>query len=91
MAPEPGPLSAKLAAVARALPTVNAAAVAISVLAIGIAGLCRKFRPNWPGMPIAVLLASVLWLVLDLPVDTIGSRFGGIPQTLPAPALPILS
>jgi SulP family sulfate permease len=26
-----------------------------------------------------------------LPVETIGTRFGGIPQTLPAPILPAIS
>ena len=44
-----------------------------------------------PG-PLAVLVAgTVAALALDLPVETIGSRFNGIPQTLPDIGLPALS
>ena len=48
----------------------------------------RKLRPHWPGMLIAVVLASRRGLGLRLPVETIGSRFGGIPASCPAPQLP---
>jgi SulP family sulfate permease len=42
-------------------------------------------------MLIAVLLAGVgVWL-FHLPVETIGTRFGGIPSVLPAPAVPPFS
>ena len=40
---------------------------------------------------VAVTLASALAALFGLPVETIGSRFGGIPRTLPLPALPELS
>ena len=51
---------------------------------------CRAeaLRPSWPGMLIGVALASVVAAVLALPVETIGTRFGGIPRSLPLPALP---
>src|SRR5205085_7523449 len=48
-------------------------------------------RPHWPGFLIAVVLAAGLAAVLGLDVATIGSRFGGIPSTLPAPSLPAFS
>jgi len=41
-----------------------------------------------PGTVVALVLATLAAWLLALPVDTIGSRFGGIPQTLPAFALP---
>ena len=44
-----------------------------------------------PGTIIALVLATIAVGVFQLPVDTIGSRFGGIPQTLPAFALPAFS
>ena len=88
---EPGELLPKLAALSAALPTVNGAAVVVAGVTIAtIVGL-RLYRPTWPGMLIAVGLASILTLVLQLPVETIGTRFGGIPSSLPAPALPDLS
>ena len=39
----------------------------------------------WPGLLIAVAVAAVVTWLLGLPVETIGTRFGGIPRTLPAP------
>jgi SulP family sulfate permease len=42
-------------------------------------------------MLIAVAAAAAVTAGFDLPVATIGSKFGGIPSVLPAPALPTLS
>ncbi len=89
--PEPGPLLPKLGALGAALPTVNLAAVAIAALAIGVILLLRRLRPHWPGFLIAVALAAGLAWAIGLPVETIGSRFGGIPGSLPLPHLPPLS
>jgi SulP family sulfate permease len=88
---EPGPLWPKLQALAAAWPTVSPSAVALSGLAIVIIAGLRVFRPHWPGLLIAVAAATGVAVALDLPVDTIGSRFGGIPRGLPAPHLPALS
>ncbi|MES2462048.1 MAG: hypothetical protein V4671_15800, partial [Armatimonadota bacterium] len=60
---------------------------------IGALGL-RRYRPHWPGFLIAIGVAAVVSLVLanmGLTVATIGSRYGGIPNTLPVPALPPFS
>jgi SulP family sulfate permease len=46
---------------------------------------------RWPRMPaflIAIVIASLGCWVLGFPVQTIGTRFGGIPAMLPAPHLP---
>jgi SulP family sulfate permease len=67
------------------------AAAAISVITIAVIALCRRFQPRWPGMLIAITLAAILGLAFHMPIETIGSRFGGIPQTLPAPSLPHVS
>nr|WP_250890127.1 SulP family inorganic anion transporter [Sphingobium nicotianae] len=89
--PEPGELIPKIEVLAAALPTVNAAAVGIALVAIAIIFACRVWRPHWPGFLIAVAVTAVLALALHLPVETIGSRFGGIPRALPVPHLPDLS
>jgi sulfate permease, SulP family len=89
--PEPGPLLPKLAALQQALPSFSAPAWVISVLTIAIIAFCRRVRPHWPGKLIAVVLASIVGGVFHMPVETIGSRFGGIPQGLPVPGLPHLS
>ena len=89
--PEPGPFVPKLMALASVASTANVATIAVSVLTIATILVLRRLRPTWPGLLIAVLLASVAAAVLGLPVETIGTKFGGIPRTLPAPMLPAFS
>jgi SulP family sulfate permease len=88
---EPGPIVPKGAALAEALPTVNGAAVAVALVAIGAIVLVRRFRPHWPALLIAVVLTGAMVWLLGLEVETIGSRFGGIPNALPAPHLPAIT
>ncbi|MGL4966376.1 MAG: SulP family inorganic anion transporter [Inquilinus sp.] len=88
---EPGPFIPKLEALGRALPTASGAAIAVAALSVGTILLVRRLRPHWPSYLIAVALASILAVLLQLPVETIGSRFGGVPSSLPAPHLPDLS
>jgi SulP family sulfate permease len=86
--PEPGEIVAKVEALFAARDTVSPAAFGIALLVIAIIAGLKRFRPHWPGMLIAVAAASIAGWALALPVDTIGTRFGGIPQTLPLPGLP---
>ena len=88
---EPGELLPKLEVLGAALPTASFAAIALSALSIAVIAAVRRWRPHWPGMLIAVVLASGAAVLLQLPVETIGSKFGGIPRTLPLPSLPHVS
>lgn len=88
---EPGPVIGKLAALAQAAATLNPVALGLSLSTIAVILLVRRYRPNWPGLLVAVALMATLTALLHLPVDTIASKFGGIPRTLPAPSLPDLS
>jgi SulP family sulfate permease len=90
-AAEPGPLIPKLQALTAALPTLNLAAAGIAILSIAIIVTVRRLKPHWPGFLIAVAAASIVTWLFSLPVETIGSRFGGIAQMLPLPHLPDLS
>ncbi len=51
----------------------------------------RRWSAHLPGTIVALVLATAAVVALDLSVETIGSRFGGIPQALPAFALPEFS
>jgi SulP family sulfate permease len=51
----------------------------------------RYFRPGWPGMILAVAAASLAAFALHLPVETIGARFGELPQGLQMPHFPHVS
>src|SRR5690348_6690690 len=88
---EPGHFFPKLAVLAAALPTVSPSAVALGAGSAAVIFTLRVWKPNWPGMLIAVGISSLIAFAFHLPVETIGSRFGGIPQNLPAPQLPPIS
>lgn len=58
--------------------------IAATALALGTIVLLRKWKPAWPGFLIALLVATAFCAGLDLPAETIGSRFGGLPSQLPS-------
>ncbi len=88
---EPGPLLPKLVALGSAWATLQPAALATGAGVAAIIVLVRRLRPTWPGMLMAVVIASVAAALLQLPIETIGSRFGEMPRGLLAPAMPDLS
>jgi SulP family sulfate permease len=57
----------------------------------GLPGQLRRISAHLPGTVVALVAATLAVLLLKLPVETIGSRFGGIPQSLPSFALPEFS
>lgn len=89
--PEPGAILEKLSALWAAAGTASPAAIAIAALTIGLIVALKRYRPSWPGMLFAIVLTSALAVALSLPVETIGTRFGGIPRMLPMPGLPSIS
>ena len=88
---EPGAFLPKLIALGEAAGSLNWAATGVAILTVVVIVGLKKWRPTWPGMLVAVAAAAAAAALLQLPVETIGSRFGGIPNGLPAPALPPFS
>ena len=88
---EPGEFVPKLQALAGGLDTIRPAAVAIAFASIAIIAVLRRLKPHWPGILIAVVSASLAAWMLALPVETIGTKFGGVPRQLPMPAVPAFS
>jgi SulP family sulfate permease len=72
------------------LSTFNWYAVAIGVGTILIISFFLKITHIIPGSLIAILLATMAVQLFHLPVETIGSRFGNIPSSLPYPSVPHL-
>jgi SulP family sulfate permease len=88
--PEPGPLIPKLAALGHALPTLSLPTLALGIGSAALIFWLRAVKPGWPGMLLAVVVASLVAGLFHLPVATIGSRFGELPRGLPAPRLPAM-
>jgi SulP family sulfate permease len=91
LAEDPAETGPKLVAVWNAIVTISPVTIAISALSVATILIVRRYRPEWPSLLIAVLLAAVLTFVLQLDVETIGSRFGALPSGLPVPTLATLS
>ncbi|WP_375207952.1 SulP family inorganic anion transporter [Hyphococcus sp.] len=81
----------KIPALWAARGSFNLSAFALGAASIAVIVFLRRLAPKWPGLIVAVGLASASALLLALPVDTIGSRFGALPNHLPAPQLPAIS
>ncbi|CAN0223768.1 unnamed protein product, partial [Chrysoparadoxa australica] len=81
----------KIEALWAARDTFNGAALATGLGTMVLIVLLRRAAPRFPGLVVAVGLGSAVVALLALPVDTIQSRFGALPATLPTPALPELS
>jgi sulfate permease, SulP family len=88
---EPGPLIEKIPFLWSNISTLSPTALGLSIASIAALAGLRLWRPRWPAMLIVVALAALAAFALRLPVETIGSQFGGIPRDLPLPALPRLS
>jgi SulP family sulfate permease len=88
---EPGPLLPKLAVLTEALPSLSPAAFAIGCGSAALIFIVRRTWPTWPGMLIAVVAAAGAVALFHLRVETIGSKFGGLPHGLPMPHLAAIS
>ncbi len=87
----PAEFVGKVEALWAARSSVNWHALGIGAATMALIAGLRRIAPRFPGLIVAVGLTSAAVAVFDLPVDTIGSRFGALPSQLPAPHLPGLS
>ncbi len=87
----PGGVAAQWEAFWAARASFSLAAMTVSGLALAVIVAIRRLAPALPGFLIAVGGAALLVAATGLPVETIGSRFGAIPSSLPAPSLPPFS
>jgi sulfate permease, SulP family len=68
--------------------TFNGTALAMGAGSLAILLLMPRFTRRVPASIVAVVLCTVTVAVFHLPVETIGSKFGGIPSGLPPFAIP---
>ena len=78
----------KWGAYAEHIGTVNPWAVGVALASVLLITLWPKLGLRLPGPFVALVAATAAVQLLDLPVETIGSRFGGITASLPQPVVP---
>jgi SulP family sulfate permease len=78
----------RLQLLAEHLGTVRWQTVTISLVSLAMILAIPRFAPRIPGSIIALFAGTLAVALFHLPVETIGSKFGGIPQGFPAFALP---
>ncbi len=88
LAHEPPEFLPKMTALWQALPTVNWTAAGLAGLSLAILLLWPKRWGRLPASIVAVIAGVLLVRWGGLGVETVGSRFNGIPQGLPAFAWP---
>ena len=85
LAPEhvPGEFLGRMEALVGAAGTLSVPNTAVAVGALALILVWPRLVPRIPGYIVALLGATIAVAVAGIPVDTIGSRFGGIPPGLP--------
>src|SRR5215472_5682981 len=86
----PGDFFHRMAALGRAFPTANWQATALALISLAVMILCLKFAKRIPGAIVVCFGATATVALAHLPVETIGTRFGGIPSGWPHFAVPSL-
>jgi SulP family sulfate permease len=81
----------KVAAYAENITVVNPWAIALSAGSLLILILWPRVSQRIPGAFVALVAGTLSVVLFDLPVETIGSRFGNLDASLPRPVVPDIS
>jgi len=88
LAKVPGEFWLRIKALAASAPTWSWRATLLAVCTLAVMITCRTISSRIPGPIIAMLGATAAAYFLKLQVETVGSRFGGIPSGLPHLVIP---
>jgi SulP family sulfate permease len=86
----PGDFFHRMGAIAENFHTLNLVATIVGAASLAVMIVCLKFFKKVPGAILVCIGATAAVALFHLPVETIGSRFGGIPSGLPHIAVPQL-
>jgi SulP family sulfate permease len=84
----PSEFFARMAVLFASLHTLSGVALALAAGSLAVVLLVPRLVPRLPGSIVALVLGTLAVAAFRLPVDTIGSRFGGIPGGFPAIDVP---
>ncbi|HEY2820514.1 MAG TPA: SulP family inorganic anion transporter [Candidatus Acidoferrum sp.] len=86
----PGDFFHRMRAYGESWHTISLPATVLALTSLIIMILCLKYAKRIPGAIVVTFGATIAVTMLHLPVETIGTRFGGIPSGLPSFAIPRL-
>jgi len=78
----------RMVAIARGFGTYSVAATVLASASLVTLIIWRRLVPKVPGYIVALLAGTAIVAVFRLPVETIGTRFGGIPAGWPTLTMP---
>ncbi len=81
----------RLDTLARAVGTTDALTIGVALGTLAILVGWPRLKTPIPAPFVALLLVTAGCALLDLPVATIGSRFGALPSGIPMPSIPLVS
>jgi sulfate permease, SulP family len=84
----PGDFIGRMQAVVGHFPTFSPASLVLAAASVAMILFFRRFVKRVPGSIVALVAATVVVVVWRLPLESIGTRFGGIPSGLPTFAFP---
>jgi len=84
----PGHFFQRMAAIGGHFRTISWPATLLAMASLLVMVFCAKFSKRIPGAIVACCGATAAVSLFHLPVETIGTRFGGIPNGLPKIAVP---
>lgn len=84
----PGEFPARMQALWSAAPTLNPAAAAVAAVSLAALIVGARVARRVPWAIVVLMGGTIASLALGLPLETIGTRFGGIPSGLPSVHLP---
>jgi sulfate permease, SulP family len=84
----PGDFWLRMRALANHFGTVNYEAAILAAGTVIIIVACRLISNRVPGPIVALVFGTAAVMIFKLPVETIGTRFGGIPSGMPHLVLP---
>jgi SulP family sulfate permease len=84
----PGEFWLRIKALAQSFPTISYEAAALALGTVLIIVICHWISNRIPGAIVTMILGTAAVRLFHLPVDTIGTRFGGIPSGLPHLEIP---
>ncbi len=90
MGTPPAAFVAKWGAYIKAFPSFDPTTSLLGLATLGLILAIRKWVPKIPWGIAAIVLATAAARILGLTVDTIESKFGQIPNSLPFPSIPSL-